>query len=190
MSDTTEIEADPQALYRAGRYAEVLQIYTEWGNDGSVDAQNWVGWMHEQGEGTPVDPVEARRWYEMAVATDPAQTHGAIARVLVKQSRAEEAVRLLEIDAARGHAPAIYRLGLFHESGTGVPVDRDRALRFFEQAAAMGHLFARRRILGRMLRGEFGLLRIPLALMRIVLQTPHFLRVVVKDMHDDRLQGW
>jgi septal ring-binding cell division protein DamX len=55
-----------------------------------------------------------------------------------------QALRLLEPAAEKGNSTALLFLGLMYEYGHGVAKDRDRALRYYGQAAAAGDPDARR----------------------------------------------
>jgi TPR repeat protein len=132
--------------------------------------------------------AKAGRWWAVEIPILGVAT--SLARVLFEEGKVEEAIRYLEIDAARGHSPAIYRLGLIYSDGQGVPADLTRAYRYFEQATDMGHLFAKRALLGRALRGELGLLSIPAALLELVRDGFRVVSLANRDIYDVRLHGW
>ena len=54
------------AAYADGDYATALQEWTPLAEAGDANAQNWLGWMYNDGTGVPQDHAEAAKWYKMA----------------------------------------------------------------------------------------------------------------------------
>jgi TPR repeat protein len=54
------------AAYRAGDFATALSEWTPLAEQGSADAQFFLGTMHDKGEGVPPDAAEAVKWWRLA----------------------------------------------------------------------------------------------------------------------------
>ena len=54
---------DGTRAYNAVKYALALEIFEDLGLDGNARAQAWAGYLHERGEGTNKDLLQAAQWY-------------------------------------------------------------------------------------------------------------------------------
>jgi TPR repeat protein len=176
--------AEPQASlteglirYAVRDYARARQILMPLAASGDPDAQLQLGRMYADGEGGPVDPSQAARWYERAAvfgkteaqfalgmmyatgdgvpAHDAAALYwlrlaahqgiphamNAVGELLMRsnspQSRAE-ALDWFFRAAALNDAGALYHLGQFYATGSGVPADDVEAYKWMELAASAG----------------------------------------------------
>jgi TPR repeat protein len=186
--DRDELDAAFAAFDR-GRYGDAFRRYLPLAEAGSVTAQLAVGWMLHEGRGVDQDFVKARCWFEKAA--DAGSREGLF--YLGVLSRAEqrylEAIQHLERSASMDYMPAIYVLGLMHERGEGVGVDKDKAWRFYERAAKLGHLFAQREIAARMIRGQMGLMQIPIGLYLFVRTICTGFMLALRDPLSDRIRA-
>jgi len=80
----------------------------------SQEARIYLGDIYAQGDSVPVDLTQANHWYQQASA--------------YYQGLAEQ-----------GWAPAQYSLGLMHERGKGVELDREKAAYWYRKAAEDGY---------------------------------------------------
>jgi TPR repeat protein len=154
--------ADEQAnvAFDEGRYSEALEHYLGMANGGDAHASLRLGWMFQHGLGTARDDEQARRWYERAAAAGLVDAKYYLGWFFWELRDFALAHSWWERASQDGHAAALFRLGGMYESGEGVARDEAKARRYYEQAAAGGHLFARRAVAGRMLRGQYGVSRI------------------------------
>jgi TPR repeat protein len=72
--------------------------------------------------------------------------------------------------------------------GKGLAVDVGRAYEYYEKAADLGHLFARRAMAQRMIRGDYGVWRVPLGLLKMVKIAWDAFKLYLKNPSDDRLR--
>lgn len=111
---------------------------------GYVDGTANVGWMYAHGEGVMQDLAEARRFYELAHANSgPLWALENLADMWREgeggPSDLSQAVALYEAAADRNSAYAANWLGYYYDNGeAGLPVDYDRAVAYFMQAAEQG----------------------------------------------------
>ena len=131
------------AAYYAGSYTEALAQLTALADEGNVEAMFWLGAAYESGEGIPLDPIQAARWFEAAVDEDdfaPAQYRLA---VLYDSGRgvekdAERAIELYAAAAEQGHVDAQRNLAYAYERGWGTDKDPVKAFRWYQRAGDQG----------------------------------------------------
>ncbi|MBN4048105.1 sel1 repeat family protein [bacterium AH-315-O15] len=107
---------------------------------GAADAQNNLGVMYYNGEGVPLDHVEAVRWYRLAADQGFAAAQLNLG-VMYDRGRGVpqdyvEAVRWYRLAVDQGFAAAQYNLGFMYDRGRGVPLDYAEALKWVSLAAA------------------------------------------------------
>ena len=130
-------------------YGEAARLFRLAADQGSADAQEYLGRMHYYGEGLPKDAVEAARWYRLAAeqGLPSAQTQLALMYeygwgVTKDLATADRWYRLAaesyRIDAEQGRADAQRSLGYMYYYGQGVTWDYAKAARLFGLAADQG----------------------------------------------------
>lgn len=132
------------AAYQAGDYATALQGLKPLAEQGSAGAQTILGVMYNQGQGVPLDNIEAGRWFLLA-----AQQGNALAQVAVasrymagKTQDYAEAVKWFRLAAQQGNATAQYQLGFYLRNGIGTLQDYAEAVKWFRLAAQQGNVMA------------------------------------------------
>ncbi|MGM0702891.1 MAG: peptidoglycan-binding protein [Pseudomonadota bacterium] len=90
---------DAQRSYERQEYRQALQMFDQLATTGNADAQYRLGQMHEAGQGTPQDYVQAHKWYNLAAARGHRQAATArdavAARMTAQQiSAAQQAARV------------------------------------------------------------------------------------------------
>ena len=88
--------------------------------------------------GVEADDAEAERWFRLAAEKEHLFAQNALASLLLKQGKPEEAALWLERAAKQGNPAAQYALGRLHLLGTGVPQDRVLAMELLGRSAAQG----------------------------------------------------
>lgn len=182
--------ADEQAntAFSEGRYREAMAHYLEMANAGDASASLRLGWMFQHGLGADRDDDQAIRWYERAVTGGSADAKYYLGWFFWERRDFALAHTWWKRASEDGHVGALYRLGGMHEFGEGVERDEARARRYYEQAAASGHLFARRAVAGKMLRGHYGATRIPVGLWMLVTTVLTGGREKFRDPYSERLR--
>lgn len=176
------------ALFDTGKYQEALQQFRALADHGSATAQLHLGWMYQKGLGVHRNTDEAGQWYKKAAesGSPPGQFYlGTF--YFYEEKNYQQAVVMLSKAAAQNYMPAIYRLGQMYDVGEGVAPDQKKALEYIEQAAELGHLFAQRNIAGRMIKGDYGITKIPQGLYRFVKILWAGVRIAHHDEHDERI---
>ena len=190
MDDSVEALArNARDLYRADRHEEAFALSRSLADSGR--APPWVlsmiGTMYYRGRGTPVNRTEAMRWYTRAAAAGDPGALTFLSGVAKDDGRYADAKTLLEEAAAQGYGRALLQLGYIYDRGLGVPQDRKRARKYFDQAAAKGYVFAKRFIAGQLLRGDDGVLAIAKGMLMFVSSVFEIVRSRVRDPYSDKV---
>ncbi len=113
---------------------------------GNPTAQKELGDRFASGDGVPQDPDEARRWYEAALASDPALVVE-IARTFLAANgpvgSPERGIEILRTAADAGNAAAAAELANAYSKGSAVAPDPAEAMRWYRRAADLGDAHAR-----------------------------------------------
>lgn len=151
-----ELQQAAHAALRAGKFDQAFKDYTQLAQSGSAHAWVNLGWMHENGAGVPSNLVEAERCYRKAVALNYPSGSFYLARVLMEKKDYKGAFASFCVAADAGHLQSLYWLGRLYITGRGVDTDAKKAEFYLKQAAAQGHLYARRDYNLGLVRGTFG----------------------------------
>jgi tetratricopeptide (TPR) repeat protein len=180
-----EREADTASIYQAHDLlkidpAESFRQYLALAERGSVWSMANVGHLFENGTGTAKDLAQAEKWYLRAY--EAGSDYGLIWLGLLYQEsgRYEKAQQVFQNGVERGFVPAMLRLAASYWNSPNWPQRRDEALTLLERGSAAGDLSARRYLAVGMMRGWFGLTRIPDGI-RLVFSTAEDMANLVKD---------
>lgn len=179
-------------LFLAGRYAEALPLYQELANAGDSLCQVFLGWMYYEGLGVSRDQDTAFVWFRRAA--DLGSREGAFycGKHAIARGDYQEALSWFRASTCQDYGPALLWLGIMHKNGLGVSVDLDRASRYLRRAIANGSFPAERELSLMMMRGQLGILQVPVGVLRLVLCTVKILaRILVGRRADavDALMG-
>ena len=119
---------DALAAWRRGEYAAAYRLWGPIGDQGDPDAQFYLGFMNEYGQGVSRNDAEAIRWYRKAADQDHALAQlrlGDLHSNGEGSPREEiEAAKWYRLAADQGLGAAQFRLGMLYAEGKGVPQDR------------------------------------------------------------------
>jgi TPR repeat protein len=192
MSSSTERDKQLKraaGLVTEGKYEAAAQIYRSLASGECLTAQLMLGWMLETGRGVGQDLASARSWYKMVADAGSPEGLFYLGALELRHHRYQEALESLEMAASQHYMPALYLLGLMFDVGDGVSVDHQKAYRFYEQAAAMGHLFAERAIAVGMIKGRQGLMQRPKGIYLLAKAISTAFLLGLRDPESDRLRG-
>jgi TPR repeat protein len=133
--------ATPLSSQTEGRPALTLAAVQSEAAQGHADAISTLGWMHETGNGAPVDAAKAVSLYRTAIAKGDAFGEWRMG-VMIDEGKVagspEQAVTLFR-QAAAGKSPgATASLGVMYAEGRGVARDYETAMRYYQAAARLG----------------------------------------------------
>ena len=102
---------------------------------GLPDAILAMGWFHFNGCGTPQDLRAAERWYRRSARLGEPRAMFSLGEIACDEKAFQAAQRWFEMACKNGHIRSLYWLGKLQWRGQGVPRDRVKAIKLFEQAA-------------------------------------------------------
>ena len=121
---------------------EAVEWLLEAAEQGEVQAQLWLAWMHERGLGLPRDDTKAVGWYRKAAGLGSSEAQMELASAYTHgrgvPPDVEMAVEWLLQAAEQGEVQAQLRLGSMHEEGRGLPKDDTMAVGWYRKAAELG----------------------------------------------------
>lgn len=80
MAQYNDLLAEAADLYEKKLYERAFVMYRSLAENGCVDAQVFVGWMCQKGEGVSVNAEEAVAWYERAALSGSAAAYFQLAK--------------------------------------------------------------------------------------------------------------
>jgi TPR repeat protein len=136
-----------EAFQRCGDSTETAKWFRKAAEQGDADAQGWLGFMYDMGEGVQKDSTEAAKWYRKAAEQGHAHSQFSLGEMYdggrgVTQDYAE-AAKWYRKAADQGDLWAQFNLGLMYQQGDGVPQDYVLAHMWFNLAAARNSDMAR-----------------------------------------------
>ncbi len=131
-----------------GDYEEAARLLRPLAERNSEYALLSLGWIYETGATGASDKDAARLYYERAAAEGSASGYFELGRLLLGQGEESQARAAFEAGAERGDIPSMSKLGRMMVEGRGGPTVIDAGSSWLEIAAAQGHIFAQRTLLG------------------------------------------
>ncbi len=159
---------------------------------GSAHGMLYLACAYEHGGGTAVDLQQAEAWYRAAFERSIGQVRKEAAYYLgcfyQKRKDYTQAREFFQAGSDLRFAPALYRLGKLYAYGLGVSRQPEKARGFFEQAAELGNLPAKRDLAKQYLSGRFGLSSIPRGI-RLFRSAMREFSAVAEDTSNERTWG-
>jgi TPR repeat protein len=130
------------AAYSKGEYARAYSELKPLAEQGSSEAQWYLGVMYHDGQGVPQDYAQAVKWFRKAVEQGYARAQYNLGVMYRRghgvQQDNVEAVKWYRKAAEQGFAEAQYSLGVMVAEGQGVQQDFVQSHMWFDLAAASG----------------------------------------------------
>jgi TPR repeat protein len=133
---------------QTGAYEEAVRLLRPLAERHSEYALLTLGWIYETGATGASDKDAARSYYERAAIEGSASAYHDLGRLLLVRGEESQARSAFEAGAERGDIPCMARLGRMMVKGQGGPTDTNAGSVWLEKAAAKGHIFAQRTLLG------------------------------------------
>jgi len=134
---------DAGAAYKRGDFATAARIYQTLAERGDANAQNNLGVMYVNGQGTRRDYNQAVKWFRQAAALGSPAAQFNLGETYFRGRGVEQdllaAARWYSRAAEQGYAQAQFTLAVLYLIGAGVPANSQKAAYWFERAAAQGH---------------------------------------------------
>src|SRR5437879_273823 len=107
--------------FKNGDYAKALRELLPLAKQGDEDAQVFVAFMYQKGDGVPQDYSEAAKWYRLAAEQGDALAQEALGSMYSKGAGVpqddKEALRWYGLAAAQGYPRGEFNLGFMYQEG-------------------------------------------------------------------------
>lgn len=127
-----------QQSYNNKAYKAALSYFSKAADADYSDAQNYLGWMYQNGYGVKRNYVEAVKWYRKAADQGNANAQYNLGFMYEKgyglPQNYDEAVKWYSKAAELGDADAQNNMGYLYEKGYGVPKNYVKAEEWFQKA--------------------------------------------------------
>ena len=139
--------AEAFAARNAKDHVTALKIFLSLAEKGDAKAQETLGWIYKNGDGTPKDDAQSLAWFRKAADQGNAPSQEQMGwmlregRVIGKDDAL--AVEWFRKAADQNSAGAQFGLGLSYASGRGVPQDEQQAKIWYEKSAQRGYARAK-----------------------------------------------
>ncbi|HEX8193614.1 MAG TPA: hypothetical protein VF552_12025 [Allosphingosinicella sp.] len=190
LRELDELAAEQRAdeALRSGQHEIALRELLVLADRGSVYALLALGYMCETGAAGTPDMAAARSYYERAADAGSASACFELGRVLRAEGEETKARVMLQAGAERGDMSCMSRLGQMLMEGRGGPADRVSGRAWLEKAAAQGHVFARRTLLGLEARDASSMFEKLSVKMKILSLARQAAGEMLKDPESDKLR--
>lgn len=132
-------DSGPDPEKARGWYAKALAAFREKEQASpSSQTEYRIARLYANGLGVETDNTAAEHWFRLAAEKENPFAQNALASLLLKQGKTEEAAHWLERAAKQGNPAAQYALGRLHLLGTGVPRNWDLAMELLGRSAVQG----------------------------------------------------
>ena len=172
---------------------ECLEILHELAQNGSNLAKCYIGDAYANGRDVDRDIECGMQWYQSASDSGSIEASHRLAFWLWYQGKFDVSVEIMKNIGERGFSPALFVLGSIYFSdydNHNINHNAGLALKYWQEAEAIGNLIAKRRIsifLRRKKSGAFDKFRGYLKLFRLI---PEFMYFSMKYPMSDRMRGW
>jgi TPR repeat protein len=156
--------------------------------DGSVQSMVYLGFAYQGGLVVERDWEKAELWYRRAADRGSIDASFRLATLLIERKQYNQARALLDGLAAKEFAPALYTLGQLYAGGRGIGKNIDLSRELWSRAAQAGHLPSKRNLSFLLMRGRFGILKIPIGFLMWVRGVIEAALVFSENPKSDRLR--
>ncbi len=156
---------------------------------GSLMSMLYLADAYMKGLGTPTDLTAAEKWLMRATDRGSHVAPHQLGLLYLDLKDYEKAEKMFRLGASWNYLPSLYRLGMMYSDGVGVVPDPDQARDFFERASSMGHVFAKRRLAGMLLRGECGPLGVLRGLWLLIVGFAQAVSGAISDAGSERMRS-
>lgn len=144
----TDLDHKGDVAFQEKDYGEALKRYRQAADKGDALAQNFVGWIYQNGLGTAANYAESVKWYQKASAQgfSPAITNmgWCYQNGLGVTADVQEAIKWYQKAIAQGNESAEINMGYLYENGMGVTKDYGEARKWYQMAAKNGNQEAKK----------------------------------------------
>ena len=160
------MEKSPQACYMTGICYEegkgvlpnteyAFACYYKAAEQGNIEACFSVGLCFENGTGTKLNRIKAREFYAKAAESGNTRAMYNLALMYFSMTNKEDtAIQWVTKAAELGLASALFTLGTCHKTGENVPIDCEKAAKYFKLGSQQNHVACLNALANLYFRGE------------------------------------
>ena len=190
-SDEEQFLDEAAKLHDDGEYTDAFKIFLHFAECGDEYSQLMVGTYCYKGWGTETDLAKAEYWLKRASESTleefVAVALCGIGQVYAAREEYETAIEWLKRSSEYNNAPALFKVGFYYQYGLGVQSDLEKAAEYYQKAAALGHLLAKRHHSLLLISGFRGFLSRFRGLYLFVQSIPEIFVTMLKDPESNRL---
>ena len=162
-AEVDEFRREPDLLALSAAYKllkkeseRALSMLEELAGRGSLMSMVYLGDAYLKGLGVSTDVESAKKWLKRATDEGSRVAPHQLGLLYLDLKEYQHAEEMFRLGASWNYLPSLYRLGTMYADGVGVTRQPALAREFFERASSQGHVFAKRRLAGLLLRGTGG----------------------------------
>jgi TPR repeat protein len=184
MSEATTYDAMKELS--AKRYPHARAILETLPEDD--EAQFHLAYLLDHGLGGARDVERARAIYQKLADDGDARGMYYLASLMLREGQLADALHYFEESAKLNHISAAYWSAELHNGAFGFPTDEGKYVYYMNQAASLGHLFAKRDQALRQMKGASNVFVWAKSLLRYMGTSIKAVGVAVRDPRDLRLR--
>ena len=127
------------SAWDSGDLARAFELFSQAAESGDASCQLNLGYFYDCGLHVTRDQGLARRWYHRAYRQGQASAASNIASIYRDVHDYGRMIWWWRVAIRMGDGDALLELGRCYESGLGVALDRDRAVKCYDQLLASSH---------------------------------------------------
>jgi TPR repeat protein len=155
-------------LYDAGKISEALAMFIELAEQGSIWSMYEIGQCYEYGRGVSIDPIEAEKWFKRAFAGGSQVAMLRCAKASASRQDYSTCEKILQVGVDQDWAPAIFWQAWYRLMQSTNGATYRAILPALRTAARRGHPAAKFFLANYVVRGKFGLFRMPLGFLSAI----------------------
>lgn len=130
------------AALKQADYATALKEWRPLAERGHADAQFYMGVLYEYGRGVKKDIVKAVQWYRKAAGNGHDNAKFQLGLIALNRGDFASARKEWRPLVRKGHARALFYMGVMYQYGKGVKEDIVEAVKWYRKAADSGYVTA------------------------------------------------
>ena len=191
-----EFQGEPDLLALSTAYKllktepeRALSMLEQLAGRGSLMSMVYLGGAYQKGLACLTDAESAKKWLKRATDEGSRVAPHQLGLLYLDLKEYQHAEEMFRLGASWNYLPSLYRLGTMFADGAGVSRQPALAREFFERASSRGHVFAKRRLAGLLLRGAGGSVEIFRGLWLFVLGLAEAIVGAVSDPEGQRMRS-
>ncbi|TQV79450.1 sel1 repeat family protein [Exilibacterium tricleocarpae] len=143
-----------------GNFSKAFYLYKSLAEQGYSNAQLYIGESLYLGLGVEKNDLQAVFWLEKAAGAGEGQAMFILGKILGEQTDFQKAYAWYEKASKQGYYPAFYKMAIYEEKNRLEKKSKEHILYLYEKAAMSGHLYAKKELGVRLIKGWGGISKI------------------------------